>query len=160
MQWRCAEGHEWYSTLRNVKYCNTWCPDCAHSRPLTLGEAKQIAHSRNGECLSTIFVNVRSPLLWKCAKGHKWSVSLSSIKYCNSWCPYCAGTKRLTLEEAKQIAHSRNGECLSEIFVNIRSPLLWKCAKGHKWHSTLKIVKNSNPWCPFCRLHKRENLCR
>jgi len=37
---------------------------------------------------------------------------------------------------------------------------LWKYAKGHKWHSTLKIVKNSNSWCPFCRLHKRENLCR
>ncbi|CAG8696836.1 32305_t:CDS:2, partial [Racocetra persica] len=97
----------------NVKYCNTWCPDCAHSRPLILEEAKQIAHSRN---VGAYIVRVQ---------------------------------KRLTLEEAKQIAHSRNGECLSEIFVNIRSPLLWKCAKGHKWHSTLKIVKNSNSWCPF-----------
>ncbi|CAH1767693.1 11417_t:CDS:2 [Entrophospora sp. SA101] len=160
LRWRCAEGHEWYSALRNVKYCNTWCPDCAHTRPLTLEEAKQIAHSRNGECLSEIFINIRSPLLWKCAKGHKWSVSLTSIKHCNSWCPYCVGTRRLTLEEAKHIAHSRNGECLSEVFVNIRSPLLWKCAKGHEWYSTLKNIKNSNSWCPFCRFYKRENLCR
>ncbi|CAG8803740.1 3601_t:CDS:2, partial [Racocetra persica] len=127
---------------------------------LNLEIAKEVAISKRGQCLSMEYINIDKPLLWICQFNHQWHTSLNKVKNSNSWCPYCAGTKRLTLEEAKQIVYSRNGECLSEIFVNIRSPLLWKCAKGHKWHSTLKNVKNSNTWCPFCRLHKREKLCR
>jgi len=64
---------------------------------------------------------------------HEWCVSLSSIKY-------CAGTRRLTLEEAKQIAHSRNGECLSEIFGNLCCENALKGINGIQHLKSLKIV--------------------
>lgn len=28
LRWRCARGHEWEASLRNVKHNNSWCPIC------------------------------------------------------------------------------------------------------------------------------------
>ena len=74
----------------------------------SIKDACKIAIERNGLCLSDRYINCNTSLLWKCAKGHKWSVSLTSIKHCNSWCPYCVGTRCLTLEEAKHIQYSHS----------------------------------------------------
>ncbi|CAG8849287.1 2213_t:CDS:2, partial [Gigaspora margarita] len=60
-------NHKWSFFFAHIKHYNSWYPDCAYNRYLTLEEAKQIAHSSN-------------------------SVRLASVKYSNSWCPYCAGT--------------------------------------------------------------------
>ena len=63
-------------------------------------------------------------MMWKCHKGHIWNIPLNSIKNSGSWCPYCGGTMKLTLEDAKQIALSRRGECLSTEYKNIAEPLI------------------------------------
>ncbi|RHZ69538.1 hypothetical protein Glove_283g76 [Diversispora epigaea] len=185
--WRCAKGHEWTANFTRIKNQGAWCPDCAHRRPLTLeiakkiafsrnGEcrwcphcagvishtleiAKQMAYSRNGKCLSTEYKNLETDLLWSCAKGHEWYASFSGIKNQGTWCPYCAGNIRYTLEVAKQIAFNRNGECLSTEYINTRSDLLWRCTNGHLWNAPLFNIKVLGAWCPFCR-NKCENLCR
>ena len=100
-----------------------------HITHLTLEYAKQIAFSRNGECLSTTYRNSKTPMTWKCHQGHIWNIPLNNIKNSSSWCPYCAGHMKLTLEDAKQIALSRHGECLSTL-VEIRNIGYWQI--GHK----------------------------
>ena len=40
---------------------------------------------------------------------------------------------------AKQIAIKNGGLCVSEKYINIRTPLQWKCAKDHIWFTPLKI---------------------
>jgi hypothetical protein len=30
--WRCAEGHEWSASARNVRHARSWCPICAERR--------------------------------------------------------------------------------------------------------------------------------
>ena len=66
---------------------------------------------------------------------------------------------QLTLEDAKQIALSRHGQCLSTKYKNNQLPLLWYCKEGHIWQASLSNVK-SGTWCPFCYRFKREQLCR
>ncbi|MCY1057454.1 zinc-ribbon domain-containing protein [Nannocystis sp. SCPEA4] len=29
LQWECAEGHRWWARPGNIRYQDTWCPDCA-----------------------------------------------------------------------------------------------------------------------------------
>ncbi|RHZ49863.1 hypothetical protein Glove_510g12 [Diversispora epigaea] len=157
--WCCNKRHEWYASLYSVKNKDTWCPHCMGVSPHNLEDARQIAYSKNGKCFSTEYKNLTTKLLWSCVKGHKWFASFSGIKNQGTWCPYCAGNVRYTLEVAKQIAFNRNGECLSTEYINTRSDLLWGCTNRHLWNAPLWNIKVLGTWCPFCK-NKREELCR
>ena len=80
----------------------------------TIESCQQIAEERGGKCLSEEYVNCDKLMKWQCSKGHIWSASISPIKNRNVWCLDCGGTKKLTIEECKQVAKKRGGECLSE----------------------------------------------
>ena len=54
------------------------------------------------------------------------------------------------------MAASRNGECLSTEYINIRTKLKWRCESGHIWQATLGNVKNHNRWCPECPIGKNQ----
>lgn len=54
--------HKWTATLNNIKNGKRWCPHCTVNRPLTIKNAKQLAHSKNGLCISTEYINVNTPM--------------------------------------------------------------------------------------------------
>ena len=110
---------------------------------------KNIAHSKNGDCLSTEYINVRTPILWSCEKGHQWKASLSNIIQHNSWCPKCCKNRPLSIEDAIKVAQEHNGICLSDIYTP-RKNLKWQCNNGHMWEARLESIKNSGTWCPEC----------
>ncbi len=111
-------------------------------------EIQSIAAKRGGVCLSNKYVNNKTKLRWKCAKGHEWEAHLNSIKN-GHWCPYCANRARLTIEEMQSIASKRGGKCLSSRYTNNKGKLRWRCAKGHEWHATPNEVKHGT-WCKRC----------
>ncbi|RHZ69859.1 hypothetical protein Glove_277g19 [Diversispora epigaea] len=121
-----------------IKNHGSWCPGCRRIKSLNLEIAKQIAHDRNGKCLSTEYKNSNAPMQWQCVMGYKWNATLSSIR---------AG-------------RYRNGKCLSIEYKNLETDLIWSCAEGHEWYAPLNRIKNQNAWCPYCSKYKRENLCR
>ena len=135
-------------------------PYCAGNARLTLEDAKQIALNRNGKCLSTTYKNSDTPMAWKCHQGHIWNSPFHNIKYSETWCPFCAGNIKSTLEDAKQIALSRHGECLSTEYKSNNDPLIWKCQFNHQWQNDLNHIKNRGQWCPFCidRYQSIENM--
>lgn len=57
---------------------------------------------------------------------------------------------KLTIEEMREIAQSRGGECLSDEYVNAHTKLRWKCAAGHEWEAPPMRIKNAGGWCPQC----------
>ncbi len=66
-----------------------------------------------------------------------------------------------TLEERLQIAQklaiSKNGKCLSSVYKNCKTPLLWFCNfHFYSWFASWLNVKSSNTWCPKCGQVKRE----
>jgi len=113
-------------------------------KKLSLSDAEITAKKRNGKCLSTQYINAKSPLEWKCKKWHTWSASLNRIKDHGKWCPHCAGNIRLTLKEAVIIAEHHGGKCLSNQYINVITPLLWQCNKLHIWYASLASIKNRN----------------
>lgn len=65
-------------------------------------------------------------------------------------------TKKLTLEFVNDYAEHRGGKCLSDVYVNDTSYLLWKCDKGHEWKAPLCRLRNQKTWCPRCAREKKD----
>ncbi|CAG8647454.1 15871_t:CDS:2 [Racocetra fulgida] len=88
-----------------------------------------------------------------------YSVALKDMNFLQ----VCIMSKLVTLgaqNVARQIAISRNGDCISTIYYNNHSALLWRCENNYYiFTATLNAIKNQHTWCPFCS-KKREDLCR
>jgi hypothetical protein len=156
--WECKEGHQWKTAPGNIKSGN-WCPYCGikrrvEARKLGIEVMRQIAEERGGRCLSTTYINSKTKLLWECDEGHRWKATPGSVRS-GKWCPYCGGTAKLTIEEMRQIAKEHRGKCLSNVYVNDRTKLLWQCEKGHQWEARPHDVKRGS-WCPTCARLKKQ----
>jgi hypothetical protein len=154
LRWRCSEGHEWDATANDVKN-NHWCPACGGTLRGTIEQMQALAKAQGGVCLSTVYVNQSTKLRWFCAKGHEWEATPNGIKNNDHWCPACAGTLRGTIEQMEVLAKRYDGQCLSTKYVNNRTKLRWRCAKGHEWEATPNGIKNNDHWCPACGSARR-----
>ena len=114
----------------------------------TIGRARHLAAQIGGQCLSEVYVNARSKLLWECAKGHRWKATPNNVQR-GSWCVVCAGKTRLTIREMHRLAEARGGKCLSDSYVNNRTPLLWECKDGHRWQAGGGNIR-AGKWCLIC----------
>lgn len=155
LRWRCRYGHQWKAMPTNVGK-GSWCPTCAHRRPLTLREMRALAARRGGECVSDQYVNNETKLRWRCAAGHEWEAAPGLVKG-GHWCPRCARVARLSLNEMVAVAVSRGGRCLSTEYVNVETPLLWRCEAGHQWMATPASIR-SGSWCPLCVRNQKLQL--
>lgn len=83
------------------------------SSPEKLKEMQQIATSRDGKCLSGIYINNHTNLKWICNKGHMWNATPTNIKS-GHWCRQCAALKRRksipkhTLIQQKLVFENKN----------------------------------------------------
>lgn len=117
---------------------------------------KELANSRGGKLVSKSYINSYTKLTWMCEKGHIWEATTNAIL--KSWCSKCSNKKRLTINDAKEIAYKKNGKCLSSEFITTKNKLKWKCnVCKHEWLACLDSVKNRNTWCPNCFNLKRKN---
>ncbi len=117
-------------------------------RRLTIEEMRKIAQQRGGKCLSSVYIDSKTNLLWQCSEGHQWKAPPAGVKH-GSWCLYCAGKAKGTIKEMRQIARERGGKCLSATYISRHTKLLWQCSKGHQWKAQPNSVKYGK-WCPFC----------
>jgi|GEM_PF-165133 len=157
LRWRCRKGHEWNADPISVKH-GCWCPECAGKKKHTIEEMQELAKGQGGKCLSSIYVNNKTPLKWQCKEGHRWETIPEGIIK-GAWCPKCAGVQRLSLEEMQEIAKARGGECLSKKYTNVDTQLKWKCKEGHIWKAIPNNVKKG-AWCPVCSQGVSERICR
>ena len=68
---------------------------------------------------------------------------------------------KLTLDVAKEIAHSRGGECISERYINCQMPMFWKCDKDHLWSARLTSARGVQLKIFVLHVkHFRKNLMR
>lgn len=150
-EWQCACGYQWAATFYSVT-AGSWCPRCGDTLPKSITDAKKIAKKQGGSCESSQYKNNRQKLLWKCKYGHSWSAALTSIQG-GTWCPFCAGTKKKSINDAHSLAASKGGRCLSKRFINSRTKLQWECVLGHRWKIPLANVTGGS-WCPECHKHR------
>lgn len=156
LKWQCRFGHIW-ETVPSVIVMGAWCPECSGVKRLTIFDMQSVAKSRGGKCLSKKIINAHLKLKWQCRMGHEWEAVASSVK-AGKWCPFCAGTARSTISQAKTAAKKMKGKCLSATYINSSTNLKWQCSKGHTWMATLNSVKNRGTWCPVCAVEKNSGV--
>jgi hypothetical protein len=54
-----------------------------------------------------------------------------------------------TIRDMQEMAVSRGGRCLSTEYADIKTKLRWKCAFGHEWEASPRLLKAGH-WCPEC----------
>ena len=150
--WQCKAGHRWENTPSHIKQ-GIWCPVCTDPRRGTLEEMRKIAEGRGGKCLSMEYINSQTKLTWQCRDGHLWEATPAHVKQ-GHWCPGCASLRIGTIKEMRQIAASRDGQCLSAEYVNSHTKLTWKCKEGHQWNALPRNIKQGH-WCPRCARIKK-----
>lgn len=146
LKFQCKDGHQWEASPSVIKK-GSWCPYC-EGRKTTIEEVHHLAAERNGKCLSKKIINQRTKLTWQCEHGHTWQSTYRTVKR-GAWCPECAGKPIHTIKDMQQLAAKRNGKCLSDKYINIKTKLTWQCEKGHVWQSAPRNIKRGY-WCPEC----------
>lgn len=115
-----------------------------------------IAKDRGGECLSAEYKNSWTKLKFKCGICfYVWETTSTAIK--KTWCPKCAH-KRLSIDDAHELAKVKNGKCLSENYIDSVTKMLWECEFEHKWQASYNQIQ-SGGWCPEC-FKKNRNKSR
>jgi hypothetical protein len=114
----------------------------------TIKSMIQFAHSKGGKCLSAMYVNSQSALLWECANKHNWKVKAAHILY-GSWCPYCSGRHK-TIDDLKAYAATHEGKCCSTEYMGARTDHEWECKYGHRWFAKPTNVLRGT-WCGKCK---------
>lgn len=114
----------------------------------TVKDMQLLALSRGGQCLSDEYMGAMQKIRWQCSEGHQWSATPNNIRN-GKWCPFCARTKKLSIETIYELALSKGGKCLSKKYINAKVKLHWQCSEGHKWYAPQSDVKQGQ-WCPIC----------
>lgn len=60
----------------------------------------------------------------------------------------------ITLQDAINLATTKNGYCLSNSYVNSRTLMNWQCSVGHIWNATYSHIRQN--WCNKCRYKIKE----
>lgn len=63
----------------------------------------------------------------------------------------------ISINDMKELADRKNGECLSDEYLGAHTKLKWKCSKGHVWEAKPNAIK-SGQWCPECGGRKKRTI--
>lgn len=155
LRFRCKEGHVFRLPADKILNRGSWCWLCYHKNShktfLDIREISRLARNKGGRCLSKVYRGANHPMRFRCKQGHEWVATPNGLIYRGRWCAACAKNVRLTLKDAHAEAKKHGGKCLSRSYKNKEKNLLWKCAEGHRWKTSLGQVRNSGTWCAKCR---------
>lgn len=142
---RCSRGHVWQTSCASFED-GVRCSTCREED--LLGEMRAIAERQKGKCLATEVPNLKVRLPWRCAQGHRFMASGSTVRR-GGWCQTCRAFVPGSIGRMKRLARERRGWCLSSKYVDAWTKLAWKCREEHEWRADpASIVEGS--WCPIC----------
>lgn len=55
-----------------------------------------------------------------------------------------------SIDDMREAAQFRGGQCFSQAFVDMRTRLEWKCAFGHEFAASPTLILMGGHWCPTC----------
>lgn len=142
---QCQRGHEW-RTLPQHLLAEAWCQQCRKDQMLQ--NARELALSHGGECLSSRCSSRQDLLEWRCARGHRFEAREGAVRI-GTWCAKCRWSVAGDIEQMRQIAGDRGGLCLSFTYKGSEAKLRWRCSEGHVWLAQPGSVRQGS-WCPSC----------
>jgi len=123
-------------------------------KKLTIGQMVKLAESQGGKCLSVIYINANTKLLWECSSRHTWMATPSKI--CQGrWCRKCfIESSRLSLSKITELIQSKGGELLSKQYYRTDQNLEIRCQDGHIFLSSIDRIRHGS-WCKYCLRNRR-----
>lgn len=123
----------------------------------TVKDMCKIAQDRGFEFLSTKYMGMLKKHTWKCAQGHTWNSIPRPIKD-GSGCPYCAGVKKLDINDMHKLARSRGFVFLSREANGVSKKYKWQCSIcNYKWQTTANSIQQGSG-CAQCSGKARKTV--
>ncbi len=144
----CENGHDW-TTTPDSAYRDNWCSVCAGNVKGSSKEYRKMGEQFNCELISE-YVNAKTPLKYKCPKGHKFTKdpywlkrNLEKVKVL---CPQCKMEQYA--DKFINFVEKRGGRLLTSYKGRFKTVKL-ECKLKHKWKTTPAVVQQGS-WCPTC----------
>jgi hypothetical protein len=158
LKFRCKNGHVFEANANNIK-SGWWCKYCSGNFKHSIEFYQKLARKFDGELLSKKYHGIKHLMKWRCAQGHVFEKSGSSVNHQGSWCRVCryppkpkkdpAPRFKYALEDLQAVAARHGGLCLSKTFSGVTVPVKWQCREGHVWKTKPYKVLNGQ-WCRIC----------
>ncbi len=160
----CENGHIW-NARPNVISRGNWCRQCSRqsigaSQRCSFADFDRLVRSKGGTLLTkeAEFRGNKSRVEIRCAEGHRWNVSVASLRHQDSWCPRCQRVV-VTLDDVRHKAKENGGTLVDTVYTNAQKPIHFVCGRGHRFALNWNKVQ-SGRWCQKCAGYIGEELCR
>jgi hypothetical protein len=167
MQWRCALGHRFESTISLRAGKSTGCPSCKNRRVETgfndlNTKFPEIANEANGWNPNEVLFGSHSKKSWRCLTGHVYVATVESrTGKRKTGCPFCANQKVLAgyndlATTHPKVAAEADGWDPAEVITGSNKKKNWKCVLGHSYVATViarigsEDGKRKGTSCPVC----------
>ena len=150
--WQCDKGHRWSARPDKVAgKLQRGCPHCAGNSRMTNEIIDRRIAGRGITRLSD-YVNNKTPLQWKCVKGHTWAAKPEKVAGTEqTGCPHCAGKIRMTNEDIDRLfAESGKGIVRTTDYISANRKMGFRCSEGHQWATTPASIIHGGTGCPRC----------
>lgn len=129
-----------------------WSPQTAQARKaksLTkykISDLQKFAETKGGSCLSTEYINDKSPYLWEDSQKRQFTMEWYRV-IAGQWSPYEKSETlsklrtKYTIEDLKNFAISKGGECLSTVYTRLDDEYEWKDRNGNVFCRTWSQIK-------------------
>ncbi len=158
VDWKCFEGHKWKVSINSRSTFRTGCPTCSGQKILKgFNDLETINPTLANQALNwnpSEFAQWSHKLVtWKCELGHTYMARIAD-RSSGDGCPFCIGKKVLSgfndLETKNPIlARQALGWDPKTVTEFSNKSLMWQCAEGHEWRSTVNHRSNGRG-CPSC----------
>jgi hypothetical protein len=148
-KWVCKNNHEFEKTWTTLLRSNsTFCTKCKNN---IIDQLKLFAVEKNGKLLSENYITSNSLYKWECKNSHIFEKSWTEMKRASWFCIKCNKDNEITIDKLKKFAKEKNGECISEKYINSNTNYEWKCENFHTWKATwVNVGYNNATWCKKC----------
>jgi len=173
VNWECAKGHKWKTSIYNRACLNSGCP-CCSNRKVWLGYndldslfpdlAKEFDVQKNyPNTPKTVVAYGSKKYWWICPAGHSYEAHMNKRTERNHGCPYCSGHR--VLENFNDIETTnpeiilewdkeKNGDNKPTMYSKGSGyNAWWKCSAGHSYQSKI-IDRCKGRGCPYCSGNK------
>lgn len=152
-----ASYHSWKNSTYKCGKCGR--NKCGEKTKLSIEYVKIKFEERGFTLLSTTYKDKKEKLEFKCPNGHIEKISFDSFYYAGNGCSICSETKKHTIETARKIFENEGYELLSNIYIDNKHKLQYKCSKGHINETKLNYFICGNR-CPECNDSNGEEIIK
>lgn len=166
--WVCHLGHTWSATVTNRTTRGSGCRVCSGRGVLegfndlatTHPHVASQWHPSNTLKPTEVTHASSRKAMWKCELGHTWTALISNRTSRNSGCRICDGKEvlqgfndlRTRNPRLADNWHPANSITPEEVTQYASIVVKWRCAKGHKWESSVLSASHLSPphYCGVC----------